>query len=165
MWHRHTYKNPGEPVHKRTTRSPINRTRNFQLLSTVTEQTRTTVAARCSLCQHPVSIRLKICRPPPPLLAFEFSAQPTISIDHSLNMQLESCVQKYSLASVIYYSHSQFTTQIITRDLRIWFYDGMLITYPTVEPTLECAGSINDPSFSMVCRGGTPCGALYYCLW
>ena len=129
-----------------------------QWVSTDTEQT----TALCSVCQHPASIRLKFCRTPP-LLAFEFSAQPTISIVHTFSVRLENRVQNYSLAAVIYYSHEHFTTQIITRDGRVWFYDGMLIT-PTV-PTLNCVGSINDPSFSLqVCRGGTPCAALYYCL-
>ena len=127
-------------------------------VATDTEQT----TALCSVCQHPASIRLKFCRTPP-LLAFEFSAQPTISIVHTFSVRLENRVQNYSLAAVIYYSHEHFTTQIITRDGRVWFYDGMLIT-PTV-PTLNCVGSINDPSFSLqVCRGGTPCAALYYCL-
>ena len=128
-----------------------------QWVSTATEQT----TARCSVCRHPISIRLKFCRAPP-LLAFEFSAQPTIGINHSLNVQLENCVQKYSLAAVIYFIHNHFTTQIITRDGRVWFYDGMSITNPTVEPTLDFAGSINDPSFSVqACRGGIPCAALY----
>ena len=131
-----------------------------QWVSSDTEQT----TARCSVCQHSVSIRLKFCRMPP-LLAFEFSAQPTIDIVHTLNVQLENHVQRYSLAAVIYYSHSHFTTQIITQDGRVWFYDGMLITDPRAEPTLECVGSINDPSFSVqVCRGRTPCAALY-CLY
>jgi hypothetical protein len=130
-----------------------------QWVSTDTEQT----TALCSVCQYPVSIRLKFCTTPP-LLVFEFSAQPTIDIVHSFSVQLENCIQKnYSLAAVIYYSHNHFTTQIITRDGRVWFYDGMLITDPTVEPTLVCVGSINDASFSLqVCRGGTPCAAIYY---
>ena len=130
-----------------------------QWVSLDTEQT----TACCSVCQHPVSIRLKFCKMPP-LLAFEFSAQPTIDIDHTLNVRLENCVQRrqYSLVAVIYYSHNHFTTQIITQDARVWFYDGMSITNPTVNPTLNCVGSINDPSFSVqVCRGGTPCAALY----
>ena len=129
-----------------------------QWVSSDTEQT----TALCSICQHPVSIRLKFCGTPP-LLAFEFSAQPTIRIVHTLNVQLENHIQKfYSLAAVIYYSQNHFTTQIITRDGRVWFYDGMAITDPTVEPTLVCVGSINDPSFSLqVCRGGVPCAALY----
>jgi len=126
-------------------------------VSPATDQT----TALCSVCQHPISIRLKFCRPPP-LLAFEFSAQPTIGIDHSLNVQLENHVQKYSLTAIIYFIHNHFTTQIITRDGRVWFYDGMSITNPTVEPTLDFAGSINDPSFSVqACRGGIPCAALY----
>ena len=48
------------------------------------------------------------------------------------------------------------------QDGRVWFYDGMSIANPTVEPTLDFAGSINDPSFSVqACRGGIPCAALY----
>ena len=75
-------------------------------------------------------------------------AQPTISIVHTFSVRLENRVQNYSLAAVIYYSHEHFTTQIITRDGRVWFYDGMLITLTV--PTLNCVGSINDPSFSLV---------------
>ena len=128
-----------------------------QWVSSDTEQT----TACCSVCQHPVSIRLKFCRTPP-LLAFEFSGQPTIGIDHMLNVQLENRVQRYYLAAVIYYSYNHFTTQIITRDKRVWYYDGMAIANPTVEPTLDCVSSINDPSFSVqVCQGGTPCAAIY----
>ena len=130
-----------------------------QWASVGTEQTTT----RCRVCRCLVSIQLKL-RTTPPLLAFEFSAQPTININHSLSLQLENRVQKYSLTTVIYYSHNHFTTQIITRDGRVWFYDGMLITDPTVEPTLHCTGSINDPSFDVqVCRGASPCAA-FYCL-
>jgi len=129
-----------------------------QWVSMDTEQ----MTARCSVCRHQVSVRLKFCRTPP-LLAFEFSAQPTINIVHRMNVQLENHVQKcYSLAAVIYYSNNHFTTQIIMRDGRVWYYDGMLITDLMVEPTLDCVGSINDPSFSVqACRGGTPCAALY----
>jgi hypothetical protein len=128
-----------------------------QWVSMDTEQT----TARCSVCQHLVSVRLKLCSTPP-LLAFEFSAQPTINIVHSLSVQIENHVQKYSLAAVIYYSHNHFTTQIITQDGRVWFYDGMLIVNQLIEPTLNCTGSINDPLFSVqACRGGIPCAALY----
>ena len=117
-----------------------------QWVSSNTEQT----TACCTACQHPVSIQLRFCRMPP-LLAFEFLAQPAIDIDHMLNVQIKDSdrIQRYSLAAVIYYSNHHFTTQIITRDGRVWFYDGMLITNPTVEPTLDCVGSINDPSFSV----------------
>ena len=126
---------------------------------TSNEEEQTT--ARCCVCRHSISIQLRFCRAPP-LLAFEFSAQPTIGIVHSLNVQLKNCVQKYSLAAIIYFIHNHFTTQIITQDGRVWFYDGMSITNPTVEPTLDFAGSINDPSFSVqACRGGIPCAALY----
>jgi hypothetical protein len=128
-----------------------------QWASTDTEHT----TARCSVCQHLVSVRLKFCRAPP-LLVFEFSAQPNINIVPSLSVQIENSVQKYSLAAVIYYSHNHFTTQIVTRDGRVWFYDGMQIADVSIEPTLNCTGSINDPSFSVqTCRGGTACAALY----
>jgi hypothetical protein len=128
-----------------------------QWVATDTEHT----TARCSVCQHLVSVRLKFCRAPP-LLVFEFSAQPNINIVPSLSVQIENSVQKYSLAAVIYYSHNHFTTQIVTRDGRVWFYDGMQIADVSIEPSLNCTGSINDPSFSVqTCRGGTACAALY----
>ena len=82
-----------------------------------------------------------------------------------LNVQLENHVQRYYLAAVIYYSHNHFTTQITTQDRRMWFYDGMLITNWTVDPTFDCVGSINDPLFSVqVCLEGMPCAAIYYSL-
>ena len=62
---------------------------------------------------------------------------------------------------MVQYSQNHFTTQIITQDGCVWFYDGMSITDLTMEPTLVCVGSINCPSFSVqICRGGTPC-AVY----
>lgn len=128
-----------------------------QWISTNTEQT----TARCSVCRHQVSVRLKFCNTPP-VMAFEFSAQPTVDIVHLLSVQLENHIQNYSLAAVIYYSQDHFTTQIVTRDGRVWFYDGMSIANPTVEPILHSVGSINDPLFSIQdCRGRMPCAALY----
>ena len=65
-----------------------------------------------------------------------------------LREHLKIMLKRYYLAAVIYYSHNHFTTQIITVGCT-WFYDGlrMSITDPTVEPTLDCVGSINNPSF------------------
>lgn len=117
--------------------------------------------ARCRECRHRVSIQLKFRRAPP-ILAFEFSAHPNIEINHSLSVQVENSVKIYYLAAVVYFSDAHFTSQIITRDGRIWHYDGMSISNPTVEPTLPCTGSINDYLFSVQdCRGGSPCAALY----
>ena len=46
----------------------------------------------------------------------------------------------------------------------VWFYDGMQIDDLSIEPTLNCTGSINYPSFSVkTCRGGTLCAALSMC--
>ncbi len=128
-----------------------------QWISIDTRQT----TACCQKCQYPVSIKLKFCSAPL-ILAFEFSAHPNVEINHSLGVQVENSVKKYYLAAVVYYSHEHFTSQIITRDGQVWYYDGMLIADPAVEPTLHCTGSINDPLFSVQdCRGGTPCATMY----
>jgi hypothetical protein len=96
-----------------------------QWVSSDTEQT----TACCRVCQYPVGIRFKF-------YAFKFSAQPTINIVHTLNVQLENHVQRYySLAAVINYSYD---TQIITRDGRVWFM--MECRSLILEPALDCVG-------------------------
>ena len=113
----------------------------------------------CEICDHSVGIRLKFCSCPP-ILAFELSG-PRTFIDHALSMQVENRVQRYVLAAVVYYAHEHFTSQIVTCDGRVWFYDGMSVARQK-SPTLEHVGSINDMSFDMKsCRGGSPCLVLY----
>lgn len=116
-------------------------------------------SALCQVCGHSVGIRLKFCSCPP-ILAFQLS-EPTTTIDYTLSMQIEDRVQKYALAAVIYYAHEHFTSQIITHDGRVWFYDGMAVTHQN-DPALEHVGSINNMSFDMQSsRGGSPCMAIY----
>jgi hypothetical protein len=116
-------------------------------------------SAICQTCGHSVHIRLKFCSCPP-LLAFELS-EPTIFIDHNLSVQVENRAQRYVLAAVVYYAHEHFTSQVITRDGRVWFYNGMAVARQNI-PTLEHVGSINDMTFDLrSCRGGSPCMALY----
>ena len=113
----------------------------------------------CEICSRSVGIRLKFCSCPP-LLAFELS-DPATFIDRTLSVRIENQVQRYVLAAVIYYAHEHFTSQVITRDGRVWFYDGMAVADQNT-PTLEHVGSINDTSFDLQsCRGGSPSLVLY----
>ena len=102
----------------------------------------------CPVCRHFASVHLKFCMSPP-LFAFEFSARPNLVLDHIFTVQIENRVVTYTLAAIIYYSQYHFTTQIITKDGQVWFYDGMSIADPTVNPTLEYITSINNPSFTV----------------
>ena len=65
------------------------------------------------------------------------------------------------VAAVIYYANSHFTAQIITRDGRIWFYDGMKILDPNIQPTLEYVGTIHSQINMHVCRGGEASAFIY----
>ena len=120
-------------------------------------------SVRCQICSRSAGIRLRFCSCPP-ILAFQ--VDPTTYMDHNLSVQIGNRVQvqRYALAAVIYYAHEHFTAQIITRDGRVWFYDGMAIARQN-NPALENVGSINDMSFNMqTChgtRGGSPCMAMY----
>ena len=115
--------------------------------------------ALCQTCNHSVAIRLKFCSCPP-LLAFELT-EATTFMDYNLSVQVENRVQGYALAAVVYYAHEHFTSQIITRDGRVWYYDGMALARRNI-PSLEHVGSINDGTFNMqYCRGGSPCLAIY----
>jgi hypothetical protein len=116
-------------------------------------------SALCQMCGHSVGIRLKFCSCPP-LLAFQLS-EPTAIMDYTLSVQSENRVERYALAAVIYYAHEHFTSQIITRDGRVWFYDGMAIARQN-NMALEYVGSINDMSFDMQSgRDGSPSMAIY----
>jgi hypothetical protein len=125
-----------------------------QWISIDTAQT----SALCEICSHSVGIRLKFCSSPP-LLAFGLSESATF-IDRTLSVQIENRVQRYVLAAVVYYAHEHFTSQVITRDGRVWFYDGMAVARQNT-PTLEHVGSINMSFDMQSCRGGSPCLALY----
>ena len=126
-----------------------------QWISIDTAQT----SALCQTCSCSVGIRLKFCSCPP-LLAFQLS-EPTTVVDYNLSVNVENQVQRYALAAVVYYAHEHFTSQIITRDGRVWYYDGMAVARQNV-PSLKHVGSINDASFNMqYCRGGSPCLAIY----
>lgn len=115
---------------------------------------------RCTVCHHIASIRLKFCRAPP-LLAFDFSGR-SINLDYKVSIKVGNIDHTYALAAVIYYAYNHFTSQIITRDGAVWFYDGLSLVDMSGEPTLEYVGSINNPSFSLQhCRGGTPSAAMY----
>ena len=96
-------------------------------------------SALCQICGHSVGIRLKFCSCPP-LLAFQL-LEPTTFFDHRLSMQIasESRVQIYALAAVVYYAHEHFTSQIITCNGQVWFYDGMVVACLSV-PALEHVG-------------------------
>ena len=128
-----------------------------QWISSDTAQT----SALCRICSYSVGIKLKF-RSCPPLLAFQLSELAgTTFIDRNLSVQVEYRVQRYVLAAVVYYAHEHFTSQVITRDGRVWFYDGMAVAHQNT-PTLEHVGSINDTSFDIrSCRGGIPCLVLY----
>ena len=116
---------------------------------------------RCRVCRHAASVFLEFCSAPP-LFAFEFSAHPTLVLDNIFKVQIGNRTVSYTLSAIIYYSQSHFTSQIITRDGRVWFYDGMSLTNPTVDPTLEYISSINSPLFTkQICRDAQSCAAIY----
>jgi hypothetical protein len=101
-----------------------------------------------------------LCRAPP-FLAFDFSGG-TINLDYTVSIKVENLDQNYALAAVIYYAHNHFTSQVITHDGAVWFYDGLSLVDMTAEPTLEYVGSINNSFFSLQhCSGGTPSAAIY----
>jgi hypothetical protein len=127
-----------------------------QWISIDTAQT----SALCQICSLSVDIRVKF-RSCPPLLSFQLlEPTGTTFMDHILTVHIEDRVQTYALAAVIYYSQQHFTSQIITRDGRVWFYDGMAVASQSV-PALEYVGSIHMAFDMQSCRGASPCMALY----
>lgn len=115
----------------------------------------------CRVCHHTPRILLKFCSAPP-LFAFEFSAHPTLILDNIFKVQIGNRTVYYTLAAIIYYSQSHFTAQIVTRDSWVWFYDGMSLTNPMVNPTLEYVSSINSSLFTkQICRDAHSCAAIY----
>ena len=67
----------------------------------------------------------------------------------TLEISIEDQNHNYLLMAVVYYGNHHFTNHIITRDGRIWFYDGMAILDRQVRPALECVGSIHSASGSL----------------
>ena len=114
---------------------------------------------RCQICRLAVDMKLRF-RQCPPLFAFCFP-QLRIGIDNTFKISFENTDHTYRLAAVIYYANQHFTVQIITRDGRIWFYDGMEITDPNIQPCLEYVGSIYSQPNLNRCRGGDACAAIY----
>ena len=96
----------------------------------------------------------------PPLLVFSIS-QLSIHIDTAFKIVVENSDHLYMLAAVIYYANSHFTAQIITHDGRVWFYDGMQIIDPNIQPTLEYVGTIHSQIDMRVCRGGEASALIY----
>ena len=126
-----------------------------QWVSAETHHART----RCEICSLAVNVKLRFhcC---PPLIAFSFPRL-RIGIDRTFKISLENSDRTYTLAAVIYYANLHFTAQIITRDGRIWFYNGMEIVDPSVPPTLEHVGFICSQSNLLTCKGGEACAVIY----
>jgi hypothetical protein len=114
---------------------------------------------RCEICGHAAGIKFKFCHDPP-LLVFSIP-QLRIQINTTFKLSIENCDYIYTLQAVIYYSNLHFTAQIITRDGRIWYYDGMEIINRNVQPTLKHVGSIYDNADLHTCRGGQACAVIY----
>ena len=81
----------------------------------------------------------------------------------NLNISVEDQNHQYVLTAVVYYGQHHFTNQIITRDGRIWFYDGMAIADQQSSPSLEYVGSIHRQQNLYSCKGNNACAAIYSC--
>ena len=115
--------------------------------------------ARCQTCAHAVSIKLRFldC---PPLLAFCFHGF-TLHVDSTITLSVGSHDCMYSLLAVVYYADQHFTAQIITRDGRIWYYDGLALTNQHIQPTLKYVGSMLCRPDLLTCGGGRASAAIY----
>jgi len=91
-----------------------------QWVSTETHHAR----ARCEICDMAVNISLGSATVP---LSWPLLSSVDINIDNTFRITSENSdhTVTYTLAAVIYYGNQHFTAQIVTRDGRIWFYDGM----------------------------------------
>ena len=121
----------------------------------------------CQHCGHAVGLQRKF-RSAPPLLVFSMpistSTRTTTLMNTTLNISIEDQNHKYVLMTVVYYGHHHFTNHVITRDGRIWFYDGMAIMNRQVRPALKCVGSIHvqqDLNLLYNCRGNRVCTVIY----
>ena len=67
------------------------------------------------------------------------------------------------LVAVVYYANQHFTSKVITRDGRLWFYDGMAIANQNVQPTLKHVGFIHNQPDLHTCEEshGQACAAIY----
>ena len=119
--------------------------------------------AQCHICAHAVDLKLRFCHSPP-LLVFSI-AQLSIHINTTFKLSIENSDHVYTLAAVIYYANSHFTAQNIMHDGRIWFYDGIKISDPNVQPTLEYVGSIHGQVNMHVPRRRSFCSDLCGCQW
>jgi hypothetical protein len=60
----------------------------------------------------------------------------------------------YTLLAVIYdYADEHFTAQIVTRDGRMWYYDGLALINLDIQPILEEVGSIHCQPDLQSCKG------------
>ena len=107
--------------------------------------------AVCEICTHAVSLKIRFCYIHP-LLVFSIPWL-RIHIDTTFKISTEHSDHMYTLAAVIYYANSHFTAQIITCDGRFWFYNGMEILDPNIQPTLKYVGSIHSQINMHTCRG------------
>jgi hypothetical protein len=116
--------------------------------------------ARCHICRHAVRIKIRFQRGPP-LLVFSMAGSRT-HINTSFDIvSVDNHISMYTLLAVIYYADQHFTAQIITRDGRIWYYDGLALINPNVQPTLKEVGSIHCRPDLQSCRGGQATAAIY----
>jgi hypothetical protein len=127
-----------------------------QWVSTETHHART----RCENCGLTVNLKLRF-RHIPPLIAFSFP-QLRIGINRTFKLiSFDNSEHTYALAAIIYYANQHFTAQIITQDGRIWFYNGMEIINPSVQPSLEHVGFIRSHTNLNICKGGNACAVIY----
>ena len=114
---------------------------------------------QCEVCGLPANVKLRF-RNCPPLIAFSFP-QMRISIDNTFEITIENSGYRYTIAAVIYYANQHFTAKIITRDGRIWFYNGMELIDPNVPPILEHVGFMHTQRNLYTSRGGEACAVIY----
>ena len=115
--------------------------------------------ARCQICGLAVNIKLRFCHCPP-IIAFSFPHL-RIGIDNTFKISFDNSDYTYTLAAVIYYANLHFTAQIVTRDGRIWFYNGMEIVDQNEQPFLEHVGFIHSQTNWYTCKGGDGCAVIY----
>ena len=126
-----------------------------QWVSTETQHAK----ARCEICGSTAGVKQRF-RHGPPLLVFSIPDS-RIRIDNTFDISTGNHCHTYILVAVIYYGSQHFTSQLVTRDGRLWFYDGITIADPSIEPTLELVGSIqSQPSMNM-CEGRRACAIIY----